>query len=390
MTPVRETGGRVRSLSWSWALLAVLVMVLSGVAAGAHAAPGAAAPAAAPHVATAFGAVPAPSTVHPLLGTPPPTIIYFYLSPDAFVETTGNASVNAYAVGASNNLTYAYTGLPPGCASQNSTYFFCTPTANGTFVVELTVTDAYGNASTSNATLYVYPWAVGGFLAVTPAFADPANTAQPCSIVNAAPFYTGYCYQQEQSPSVMTFPNGTEAAIASVTTRMTTNSCSVAATNTLDRVQVFLTMNGGLTFSTPIDIGGSTCKYLNAIEPSFAVSSNGNGYGVFVEENSSALPGHYTNRAGDALGFTSSTTNGWSWSSTSQINPTGMPTGYLAHPVLATFGSTVYVAYEDIANSSNTLPGGGAPIAIQMVYSTNGGSSWNGPYTVPGLNASQY
>jgi hypothetical protein len=364
-------------------------MVVSGLAGATLPSPGSYGAIGTPHGAGLLAAGSNSPESLPWAKTPL-KITSFYFSPDAFVESSGSTTVYATAVGPTKNLAYAYTGLPAGCASQNSTSFSCDPLANGTFVVQLNVTDALGNSTYANATLYVYPWAVVTSLAVTPSFADPAQAVQPCSIVNAAPFYTGYCYQQEQSPNVVSFPNGTEAVIASVTTRLTTDTCSVAAQDTSSRVQVFLTEDGGLTFAAPIDIGGSSCTYLNAIEPSFAVSGYGMGYGVFVEENSSAMPGQYASRPADGLGFTRSTDNGAKWSAASLIAPVGMPTGNLAHPVLATFGSTIYVAYEDIDNSSHVLPGGGTPISIQLVYSTNGGSAWNGPYTLPGLNASQF
>lgn len=51
----------------------------------------------------------------------------------------------------SGNLSYAWTGLPPGCSSANSSTISCNPTLNGTFGIVVTVRDSNGGSSTSSA-----------------------------------------------------------------------------------------------------------------------------------------------------------------------------------------------------------------------------------------------
>jgi hypothetical protein len=55
------------------------------------------------------------------------------------------------ATGGDGGYTYAWAGLPPGCASRNNGTVSCTPTAKGTFSVSVSVGDAAGGTATSMA-----------------------------------------------------------------------------------------------------------------------------------------------------------------------------------------------------------------------------------------------
>lgn len=48
------------------------------------------------------------------------------------------------------DLTYSYSGLPPGCVSANTPELTCTPTEPGSYTVTVTVTDAAAAVSTSH------------------------------------------------------------------------------------------------------------------------------------------------------------------------------------------------------------------------------------------------
>ncbi len=52
-------------------------------------------------------------------------------------------------------LSYAYSGLPPGCASLNATHLNCTPTAGGRFLVTAQVRDQAGHAASATVTVSV-------------------------------------------------------------------------------------------------------------------------------------------------------------------------------------------------------------------------------------------
>lgn len=89
-----------------------------------------------------------------------PTITSFTISPNpdplgvpiTFALTTA---------GGTNPLSYAYLGLPAGCASPNVSSFTCTPSASGTFEVQANVTDAAGLYDTTEESLVVSAAASG-------------------------------------------------------------------------------------------------------------------------------------------------------------------------------------------------------------------------------------
>ncbi len=64
-------------------------------------------------------------------------------------------SLTGTVSGGTAPFTYAWTGLPPGCTSQNSATLSCTPTTAGTYTVTLTVTDSKGNTGQGSVSLTV-------------------------------------------------------------------------------------------------------------------------------------------------------------------------------------------------------------------------------------------
>jgi DNA-binding beta-propeller fold protein YncE len=88
---------------------------------------------------------------------PAPLIIAAYSAvPGAFsVGATVNISVEA--TGGTPPYSYAFLGLPTGCASSNRTSILCTPTSVGNSTVEITVRDVAGGAAFANVTVRVLP-----------------------------------------------------------------------------------------------------------------------------------------------------------------------------------------------------------------------------------------
>ncbi len=70
---------------------------------------------------------------------------------------TGEATelATSGASGGSGTYSYAWSGLPTGCASSNAASITCVPTAPGTYVFELTVTDGNGAQATASASVSV-------------------------------------------------------------------------------------------------------------------------------------------------------------------------------------------------------------------------------------------
>jgi hypothetical protein len=207
------------------------------------------------------------------------------------------------------------------------------------------------------------------------------------------------CFIQAQEPSLLPLKNSNISVSYSILSKAT-QTCPAgelnATGNTSVRVAYSLSSNNGNSFGGPTYFPIS-CPFVQQLEPSFAVSRTGTVYGTFVEGNASQLGvlGYgtpvidYTSRPSDALVFTNSTNNATSFSTPKIIAVAGGAN--IARPSLAAFGSTVYIAYENIVNGSSTLPGTTvAPIAVEFVYSSDAGVTWHGPYTLPGLNASQF
>lgn len=82
------------------------------------------------------------------------------------------AAPNPVTVGSVTNISvvlsggnlpysYAYSGLPAGCSSQNSAAFACTPAMAGTFTVELEAADANGSTVSGGIVLSVKPLSGG-------------------------------------------------------------------------------------------------------------------------------------------------------------------------------------------------------------------------------------
>jgi len=371
------SGRRRRSFvpaTWSRALTAVAIV-------GVLLASALAATISAPSVAMS-GPGTAPAAPVAASGSPP-FIEQFSASPsEIFVGNTTNFEVFAFGNGV---LHYAYSGLPGGCVSSDTPFPTCTPTAAGFFNVSVTVSQAGTPSATAYTDLNVDPVETGNFFGYNGSAAAWANaSAEDCQSVASPPFYQEFCDPEVQSPSLIAFPTGHVGVAYQQETTVTGNGCAAPGA-TVARVEYATSTNNGTSFGPTTDLGNDTCAFLNAIEPSFALGGTNHVYGAFVEENSTEAPWSYVARAGDGLGFVVSTNHGTTWSTPTSLDLAGN----IARPSVAAVGATVYVAFEDIANSSATIPGGVHPISVEMVVSKDSGQTWSGPYTLPGLNASQ-
>jgi hypothetical protein len=290
------------------------------------------------------------------------------------------------STGATGWLNYSYPRLPPGCLSANTSLLSCTPSKSGSFVSEVQLTDSAGSSAFANFTLNVLlPDLLHLYVGNSSLGNDPVGQ-QFCSFQNSPPFYSSTCYPQAQQPTALSLANGEVALAYSSLTNATANSCPGAAANTSSRVEFAISGDGGVHFGAPQDLGNDTCAFLDALEPAFAVDGS-TVYGVFIEANipSSVLPSGYDPRPNDGLALVIGAQNGTHWSAPTTI----LAGSNLARPSLAVHGSTLYVGFEQIANSSVPLPGGVLPIAVQFLASTDAGARWGAPVTLPGLNVSQ-
>jgi hypothetical protein len=196
----------------------------------------------------------------------------------------------------------------------------------------------------------------------------------------------------------------------SAVTTANSSPCYGAASQSVSRIEFAVSGSSGASFGSPVFVGGqgsSECPYFQDIEPSFAVDSNGEIFAAYVGANATraqmtqaignviACPSGlcapiigYYDRPASALLLAHSTNNGASFSSGAIIQAGGGSV-YTARPQVATIGSTVYVVYENVHNS--TTPLGGQPFypsQVLLTVSHDYGASWGTPIVLPGLNNS--
>lgn len=232
------------------------------------------------------------------------------------------------------------------------------------------------------------------FYANNSSFADQPQSNQLCQKSTSGTVHYTYCYPQAQNPSVLRLANGNTALAYSVYTTVSSSTCAGSVVNTATRIGFSISTSGGRSFGPITYLGNDSCAYLQATEPSFAVSGTGEIFGAFVEANKSTsktyvFPPAYTGRSGDALGFVTSSNNGATWSSVVTLNRDGN----ITHPVLAAFGRSVYIVYENSSNSTTTYPGGISSgsfhaISLDLYRSLDAGKTWTGPTYLPELNSS--
>jgi DNA-binding beta-propeller fold protein YncE len=78
------------------------------------------------------------------------------------------AELLANVTGGRSPYSLSYAGLPPGCASANTSTLSCTPSGPGTFALTVRVTDARGNSTEANLS-----WVVAEPLVITSFAATP-------------------------------------------------------------------------------------------------------------------------------------------------------------------------------------------------------------------------
>lgn len=161
---------------------------------------------------------------------PLPEISSFYASPNPS-NVSQPATLHVTAEGGVGALTYAYTGLPTGCTSSNTSSLACTPSVGGSFTVTVTVTDTKENKATQTIT-----WTV---VQVTPLISSFA--ADPASLTLGASTTFTVAATGGVGPLTYTY-TGLPAGCTS--TNATTLTCTPNATGSYS-VQVFVNDSAG-------------------------------------------------------------------------------------------------------------------------------------------------
>ncbi|MGA8275502.1 MAG: hypothetical protein WB789_01150 [Thermoplasmata archaeon] len=252
----------------------------------------------------------------------------------------------------------------------------------------------------------------GKFYGNNSTFANLPTSSDPCGAVyeNYSDWSFGYtnnytyldCYGGAQNPSLLDLSNG-NLGVAYSTYTTNESHCTADQGQVVSRVGFQVSTDNGATYGAAQYLGNQTCSYLQAIEPSFTVSTSGTVYGTFVEENQTntsnslgiSLPTSYINRSSDALGFTTSKNSGASFTKVTTLAAAGLAN--IARPQIAAFGQSIYIVYDEFNNWTNITLNNSRytpypathPIAVDLIYSSDGGGVWQGPYTLPGLNGTQ-
>jgi hypothetical protein len=88
--------------------------------------------------------------------------------------------------GGATPLAYVFTGLPPGCRSSNFSVLTCTPSASGSYDVNVTVTDELGRSQSSTIALGVEPAVAPSPPGSTPPAALPLSLLELLAVSLAA------------------------------------------------------------------------------------------------------------------------------------------------------------------------------------------------------------
>jgi hypothetical protein len=263
---------------------------------------------------------------------PPPSISLFDVQPNP-VTAGAMISLTVTVTGGAAPLSFVYTGLPPGCTTQNASSFTCNPTAAGSYTITVTVTDASMNTATKTATLTVVaPVAVSTFTATPPSFY--LGTATTLAVITSG----------GQTPFTYAY-SGLPAGCA------TTNSSSFGCTPTMSgafTIKVTVTDNllSTATSTTSLDVyagvsigafdANVTTAYMNS-PTTFTVYNSAGGVTPYTfsysglptgctSSNTSTLPCTPTAAGSYTVTVTVTDVNGHSATKTAALTVVALPT----------------------------------------------------------------
>lgn len=125
-------------------------------------------------------------TVEPAVATPPPPSILTAFAAPAEVALGQSVTLAVVVQGGATPLAYVFTGLPPGCRSSNFSVLTCTPSASGSYDVNVTVTDELGRSQSSTIALGVEPAVAPSPPGSTPPAALPLSLLELLAVSLAA------------------------------------------------------------------------------------------------------------------------------------------------------------------------------------------------------------
>lgn len=287
-----------------------------------------------------------------------PSISSYTASPSP-IALGGTTFLNVTATGGVGPLTYAYSGLPAGCASTNVTSLACTSTATGTFTVMAIVHDSaasphftYGNAT---FTVTGIGPTISSFTASPTSYPQGGSTSLTV-VASGGIGPLSYAYSGLPSPCV-----GTNASSISCSTTLVgtypvtvTVSDSASTPHTATQTTSFtVTTNAPIissfTISPSVIVAGGTVTLT-------AVVSGGVGTLLY---SYAGLPSSCPSQ--DLTSFTCTTSTAGTYTVTLNVSDSATPTNY-ATPLPATFtvtssGSGPTISLFTISPASISLGG---------------------------------
>jgi Divergent InlB B-repeat domain len=228
--------------------------------------------------------------------------------------------------------------------------------------------------------------------------AAPNNTCGPYGLGVALVA----CYNLTTEPSLNLTTDGyTGLAYTAFTNE---SPCASMSGNATTEVGFTVSTDFGLTWSSPMYLGNPVCagannaNYSSAFEPSLTSLPNGTFALTYIEYNSSYATYYYYAAPpaamqcgyleGSRVVVTYSYDHGATWTVPTVINETDFnrsvnscPTAGFpdVRPQITAFGDTLYLAWTNVTNAFFQRYGSQYSEGVNLVVSTNGGSTWSAP-----------
>jgi YVTN family beta-propeller protein len=137
--------------------------------------------------------------------------------------TAASTTITVQAKSGEGSLTYSYIGLPPGCATRDTSSLDCTPTQSGTYTIRASVNNSDGFNVSGTTVLVVLP-ALAASATATP---NPGDAAAPVRFVvnplNGTGVYTYDWQFGDGTASMAQNPSHTYDATGNYTSRVWVN-----------------------------------------------------------------------------------------------------------------------------------------------------------------------
>ncbi len=331
----------------------------------------------------------------------PIVVSTFSASPNP-VAVGQSTTFSVAATGGSGPLTYAYTGLPTGCTSANTSSLACTPTVTGAFSVTVSVQDTTGHSGTKGMSLVVNPAGaaptISSFTA-TPSSIQLGNSTTIQVVASGGTGTLSYSYRG--------LPAGCASTLASFTCTPTVAGTFTITVNVTDTASRLATSTTTLRVTPASGGGGLTITSFSALPPSLSTGSTTD-LSVSASGGTGTLSYAYTGLPGgcsssdlaalactpssagtftvrvyvnDSAGHSASATTTLTVSASSSTTPSGTSYGSLLPLLLIAVVAVVAVVAAVLLlrrrRRGPTTPSGPGPV------SSSGGPQWSEPPPPP-------